>query len=180
MPPPSKIDLLPEEVRRELDERIVAAGFGGYVALSEWLAERGYEIGKSTLGMHGKKMERRLSAVRASTQAAALFEEAARDDTDARSAAIFAQVQSGLFDALVDFAEAEDETDPVKRAAIYARIGKDFAAAASGSRAGKKFAREVREQIAAALAAMKKEGFDAGTLEEAERRISIYLPANNR
>lgn len=172
MPPPSKIDLLPEGVRRELEERIISNGFSGYVALSQWLAERGYAIGKSALGVHGQKLERRLQAVRVSTQAAALFEEAARDDTDARSAAIFAQVQSGLFQALVDFAEAEEEADPAERAATYARIGKDFAAAASGSRAGKRFAAQVRREAAEDAAGAARElGITEETVQAIRNRI---------
>ena len=144
MPPPSKIDLLPEEVRRELEEKIISNGFGGYVALSEWLAERGFEIGKSTLGVHGKKLERHIAAVKASTQAALALEEAARDDSDARSNAIYAQFQSGIFDALMALDEAEDEADPVKKLALLTKAGKDFAAIGRGNLARQRWAAEVR------------------------------------
>lgn len=54
MPPPSKIDLLPPEVRAELDRRLIAHAFGNSVGLSEWLAEKGYEIGKSAVGLCGQ------------------------------------------------------------------------------------------------------------------------------
>lgn len=175
MPPPSKIDLLPEGVRAELDSLIVANGFAGYVKLSDWLAERGYAIGKSTIHQHGAKLERQLNAVRVSTQAAALMEDAARDDTDARSAAIFAQVQSGIFDALVDFADAEEEVDPVKRAAILAKIGKDFAAAASGSRSGKKFAEAARAKLDAARADVRRLAADAGVPDDVQAAIDERL-----
>lgn len=47
MPPPSKIDLLDEATRRELEEKIISNGFGGYVALAEWLAEKGYAASAS-------------------------------------------------------------------------------------------------------------------------------------
>lgn len=180
MPPPSKIDQLPEETRRELDERIVANGFGGYVSLSEWLAERGFVISKSTVGAYGKDLARHIARVRASTQAAIALEESTRDDTDARSNAIYAQLQSGIFDALTAIDDAEEEPDPTKKLVLYTKAGKDFAAIGRGNLARQRWAAEVRARLAAALEAMKKEGFDAGTLDEAEKRISIYLPANNR
>lgn len=175
MPPPSKIDLLPDDVRSELDERIVANGFGGYVALADWLAERGYEIGKSTLGLHGKRLERHIANIRASTQAAVALEEAARDDTDARSNAIYAQFQSGIFDALTALADAEQEVDPVKKLALFTSAGKDFAAIGRGNIARQRWASEVRARLDAAVADVRKLAEGAGVSEETvqamERRL---------
>lgn len=175
MPPPSKIDLLPEDVRRELDERIVAAGFGGYVALSEWLAERGYEIGKSTLGVHGQKLERHIAAVKASTQAALALEEAARDDADARSNAIYAQFQSGIFDALMALDEAEDEADPVKKLALLTKAGKDFAAIGRGNLARQRWAAEVRAKLDAAREDVRRIAADAGVPDDVQAAIDARL-----
>lgn len=179
MPPPSKVDQLPEEVRRELDERIVANGFGGYVALAEWLTERGFEIGKSTLGLHGKRLERSIANVRASTQAALALEEAARDDTDARSNAIYAQFQSGIFDALSALSEAEEEVDPVKKLALYTSAGKDFAAIGRGNIARQRWATEVRAKLDAAAADVRKLAEGAGvseaTVQAMERRLQGVL-----
>lgn len=175
MPPPSKIDRLPEGIRRELDERIVAAGFGDYVALSEWLAERGYEIGKSTLGVHGQKLERHIAAVKASTQAALALEEAARDDADARSNAIYAQFQSGIFDALMALDEAEDEADPVKKLALLTKAGKDFAAIGRGNLARQRWAAEVRAKIDAAREDVRRMVADAGVPDDVQKAIDARL-----
>ena len=84
MPPPSKIDQLPEDVRSELDALIIDNGFGGYVGLSEWLAAKGFEISKTTVGAYGQKLERRLAAVRASTEAARLIAAAAQPGASRR------------------------------------------------------------------------------------------------
>lgn len=51
------VDALPPEVRRTLDERLVASGFSGYVALAAWLAEQGFSIGKSSLQRHGQALQ---------------------------------------------------------------------------------------------------------------------------
>lgn len=175
MPPPSKIDLLPDEVRRELEEKIISNGFGGYIALSEWLAERGFAIGKSVLGVHGKKLERHIAAVKASTQAALALEEAARDDSDARSNAIYAQFQSGIFDALMALDEAEDEADPVKKLALLTKAGKDFAAIGRGNLARQRWAAEVRAKLDAAREDVRRIAADAGVPDDVQAAIDARL-----
>jgi Bacteriophage Mu, Gp27 len=61
MPPPRKVDLMPEELRKWLQEELKARGFGDYVALSEALnfrlEEEGLElrIGKSALHAYGSE-----------------------------------------------------------------------------------------------------------------------------
>ncbi len=57
MPPRSKVYTLPAEVRATLDGRLIDSGFGGYRGLSEWLAEQGYQIGKSALAEYGADLE---------------------------------------------------------------------------------------------------------------------------
>lgn len=175
MPPPSKIDQLPEQVRRELEDKIVSNGFGGYVALSEWLAERGYEIGKSTLGVHGKKLERHIAAVRASTQAAIALEEAAGDEIDARSNAIYAQFQTGIFDALMAMAQAEEEPDPTRKLALLTKTGRDFAAIGRGNIARQRWASEVRAQLEAARADIQRIAADAGVSDATLAAIDARL-----
>ena len=146
MPPPSKIDLLDEDTRRELELKIVDNGFGGYVALSEWLAERGYSIGKSAVGAYGQKLERRLAAIRTSTEAAKLIVAAAPDEADERSNANISILQSGLFEALVDMQEAADEINPAKRVEILGKAAKNIATLTRASVARNKWAKELRER----------------------------------
>ncbi|PCH70270.1 MAG: hypothetical protein COC12_08425 [Rhodobacteraceae bacterium] len=61
MPPPRKVDLMPEELRKWLQEELKARGFGDYIALSEALnfrlEEEGLElrIGKSALHAYGQE-----------------------------------------------------------------------------------------------------------------------------
>jgi hypothetical protein len=184
MPPPSKIDQLPPEVRSELDRRLIANGFGGFVALSDWLSEQGFEISKSAVGLRGQRLKRRLAAVTASTEAMKMVAEAAPDDSDERSNAIISLLQTDLFEALVEFQEAASADDesikPADRIALYSKAAKNIATLTRASVARNKWAAEVRKNIAAMLQALKKEGFDTGTLDEAEKRISIYLPSNGR
>ena len=117
MPAPSKIDLLPAATRAELNRQLVKRAFSDYEALAVWLAGQGFQIGKSTVGRYGQKLERKLEAIRASTEAARSIAEAAPDDADLRSAAVMSLVQTEIFDVLVNLQEASDEdVDQVTRA----------------------------------------------------------------
>lgn len=175
MPAPSKIDLLPEDVRRDLDARIVASGFGGYVALADWLSERGYAIGKSALGVHGQRLERRLAAIKASTEAAKMITAAAPDEADDRSNAIISLVQTQIFDCLLALQDAEEETDPGERVVILGKAAKNIATLTRASVARNKWAAEVRKKLDAAAAEVRKLAAGAGVSEETLAAIDARL-----
>ena len=85
MPPPSKIDQLPPEVRAALDQFLIAAGFGNIVQAAEWLTELGHPIGKSSVGAYNQKLKQRIAAIKASTEAAKLIVAAAPDEAADRT-----------------------------------------------------------------------------------------------
>ena len=149
MPPPSKIDMLPEEVRRELDTKILANGFGGYVALSAWLSDKGFAIGKTNVGNYGQKLERRMAAIKASTEAARMIAAAAPDDADERSNAIISLVQTEIFDSLLSLQDAADESDPAERIDLLGKAAKNIATLTRASITRNKWADEVRVRDAA-------------------------------
>lgn len=175
MPAPSKFDLMDDAVRAELDRRIVAQGFGGYVALSEWLAEQGYEIGKSAVGMRGQNLKRKLAAIRASTEAARMITESAPDEADERSNAIISLVQTEMFEALMQMQEAEGEDDQGARIEILGKAAKHIATLTRASVARNKWAAEVRAKIDSALADVKAIANSAGVSEETMAAIDARL-----
>lgn len=175
MPPPSKIDQLDEATRRELEARILANGFGGYVALSEWLSERGYSIGKSAVGDYGQKLERRLATIKASTEAAKLISAAAPDDSDERSNAIISLVQTNIFNSLLQLEEATEETDPAERVEILGKAAKNIATLTRASVARHKWATEVRSKLDAAREEVKKLATGAGVSEATLAAIDARL-----
>ena len=67
MPPPRKIDLIPQEIRLRLQDLLKERGFSDYVAVTEdlnfWLEEAGLEmrVGKSAVHSFGQEYEHRLS-----------------------------------------------------------------------------------------------------------------------
>jgi len=150
MPPPRKVDQLPEALRRNLDEKLIASGFGDYVALSEWLAEWGFEISKSALGQHGLALKKKLAAIRASTDAARLIAEAAPDEEDRRSEAVMSMIQSDMFAMLVALQEAE-EADPQERIKLLGNAARAIADLSRASIAQKRHAATIQARLDALL-----------------------------
>jgi len=176
MPPPRKIDLLPEDVRQELDGLIIGNGFGGYTGLSQWLAAKGFEISKTAVGAYGQKLERRLAAVKASTDAARMIAAAAPDDADDRSNAIISLVQTEMFDALLCLQEATDEDlEPGERVAIISNAAKHVATLSRASVNRHKWAVEIRAKMEAAAADVRKLAAGAGVSEETLAAIDARL-----
>ena len=83
---------------------------------------------RSALHRYGAKLDRRLSAIRASTEAARLIQAHAGDDKDARSEALTAMVQTELFDAILLLQEADDpDADPAERVTLLSKAAKNIA-----------------------------------------------------
>lgn len=65
----STIDILPPAVRTEIDQRLIAGGFCGYIELAKELNQRGYlKVSKSGLHRYGQQLERRIEIGRARKQ----------------------------------------------------------------------------------------------------------------
>lgn len=172
----SSITALPEEVREALNRELSARNFSGYEALEEWLSEQGFEISKSAIHRYGQKIERRMAAIKASTEAAKFITEAAGDDQDARSEAVIALVQTEMFDSIIAIQEADDEDlTPAERLGMMSSAAKNIATLARASIAQKQFkttvqarATEAAEKVAKLA---KKGGMSAATVEEIKRSI---------
>lgn len=172
----SSVDGLPEEVRRWLQRALAESNFGGYKALEDVLREQGYLISKSAIHRYGQKIERRMAAIKASTEAARLLTEGAADDQDARSEAVIALVQTEMFESILSLQEAEDESvDPAARIGLLSKAAKNIATLARASVNQKKFRLEVQARAEAAAANVekiaKKGGLSAESVEQLRREI---------
>lgn len=167
MPPRDKISQLPADLRASIDQMLIARGFSGYEELEQLILDaHGIAIGKSSLNRYGQKLERRLSAIRASTEAARAIAEAAPDDADHRSAAVISLVQSSLFDALISLDEAET-AEPAERVKLLSSAARAIADASRASQGQKKWAAEQQAKLDAldAQAGNGKKRLDADTLK---------------
>lgn len=69
MPRISSIARLPQRVRADLDRRLIANGFGGYLAIEDELRAQGYtKISRSALGRYGKELKHRIQLGRVHAQ----------------------------------------------------------------------------------------------------------------
>jgi len=116
----SSVELLPDEVRQELETRLIQGGFSGYVELTEWLNEQGFEIGKSSVHRYGKKFEDKLRALKVATDQAKAIAEASEDDAGAMNDALIRLVQTTFFNALVNL--KLDEKNMAKIGTAVARL----------------------------------------------------------
>lgn len=172
----AKIATLPDDVRAQLDAQLVKRGFAGYAELEKWLAGLGISIGKSSIHRYGANLERKLSAIKASTEAAKLIAAEAPDDADQRSGAVISMIQTEVFDLLVGLQELEDkDTDPLKRGKLLAQLAKNVATLSRASVHQKKHEIEIRGKAEAAADRVarlaKKGGLSGATVETIKREI---------
>jgi len=168
MPERSKIELLPDAVLNELNGELVKNRFSGYVALAQWLKDKGYAIGKSSLHRYGQKFEDKLATLKLSTDQARAVVTASPDDEGAMNEALMRLIQEKLFGILMDM------NVDVKRINISS-LAKSVAELARASVTQKKYAETVKEKAKAAVASVeriaKKGGLSKGAVAEIRREI---------
>ena len=179
----SSVDRLPEDIKAYIQGQLADGG----MTLDELIADlqaRGpaHDLpSRSAVGRYGQKLERRLAAIRASTEAAKIIRAQAGDEMDARSEALTAMIQSELFESIIALQEAGDEEmDPGERVGLLASAAKNIATLTRSSVTLKKFQSEAEdrarrallEEQKAALAAMPIKG---GVTEETKQAIREAL-----
>ena len=177
----SKIAQLPPELKEWLDDALVRSNFSRYEQLVAELKARGAELGitadasKSGLHRYGSNLEKKLGAIKASTEAAALIAKSAPDDADQRSGAVISLIQTELFNVLVALQEADAADDPTKRAKLLSAVAKNVATLSRASVHQKRHDIEIRGKTEAAAdrAARigKKGGLSKNAVDEIRREI---------
>ena len=153
----SSIDRLAPEIKTYIQAMLAS----GSVTLDELIADlqarypaaatAGDLPSRSAVHRYGTKLERRLSAIRASTEAAKMIKAHAGDDKDARSEALVAMVQTELFEAILALQEADEvdengeRADPGDRVALLSKAAKNIATLTRSSINLKEFQAKVEE-----------------------------------
>lgn len=137
MPARSAIEQLPEEIKKELEQRLIRGGFAGYQALAEWLQSKGFEISKSAVHRYGKGFEERLKALKVATDQAKAIASASEDDAGLMNDALIRLVQTKTFELLVEL-EMDDKSLP--------KIGRMVAELARAAVGQKKWMQEVSKK----------------------------------
>lgn len=187
----STISRLPPEIKSYI-EAMLATGGQTLDELISDLRERfpaeahaGDLPSRSAIGRYGQKLERRLSAIRASTEAAKLIQAQAGDDKDARSEALTALIQTELFEAILALQEADDsdadnKIDPGERVGMLSTAAKNIATLTRSSVNLKQFQAKVEEEARKKQLAEQEERLEDmrgadGMSEQMEARIRRIL-----
>lgn len=127
MPPRSATEQLPDAILDELNQRLVASGFAGYVALSDWLAEQGYQISKSAIHRHGSalqaSMEKSINRARERMEIA----KALGGMTDKEKAALLEASEMVAIDQMMDVLESLSGWEVSDKAAIIPKLARAIA-----------------------------------------------------
>lgn len=173
----SSIIRLPEAIKSYIEGKLAE----GQLTLDELIsdlrarfpeqAEEGELPSRAAVHRYGQKLERRLSAIRASTEAAKIIRAQAGDELDARSEALTAMIQSELFESIISLQEAGDEEmDPAERVGLLATAAKNIATLTRSSVTLKKYQNEAEERARKALLAEQAAELDktvqAGGMDE--------------
>lgn len=162
----AKTDHLPAAVKARLERLLIDRDHGGYEALSDWLKGQGFDISKSAIHRTDVRLQRVMSNIKASAEAARMIVQASPDDADEHSAAVIRMVQSKLFDALVGLQDADDE-DPAAKIKLLSGAARAIADASRASIGQKRWSDEVKAKLDAVEAVANKAGktLDAATLQ---------------
>ena len=98
---PFKAELLPETIRQQLNEKLVANAFSGYQALADWLQALGYEISASAVNRYGQKFRDRIEAIQLVTAQSKTIIETCPDDANSVAEAVNRLAQQQAFDLLL-------------------------------------------------------------------------------
>lgn len=152
MPQRSSILQLPEDIQAELNKRLVKNGFADYQGLADWLAEKGFQISKSSIHRHGQQFEERLAAIKTATEQAKAITAAVGDEEGAMNEALIRLVQERAFEVLVNL----QTDDPEKFAKVFPKMGMMVARLGRASVQQKKWRGEVKEKAKSAASEVGK------------------------
>jgi hypothetical protein len=103
MPPRSKvITVLPPNIRKEVERRMLAKRFSDYEGLAQWVREQGYDISDDSLWRYGKSLKQEFTAIRLSLLQARVLANAAPDYKGRMMQAVVQVVQQKLLSALAE------------------------------------------------------------------------------
>ncbi|RXE49202.1 DUF3486 family protein [Chromohalobacter israelensis] len=178
MPPRNQVYSLPPEVRDELNERLVSTGFQGYSALADWLAERGYNVSRSSVHRYGQDLQdefdEAMGDVRKTTELAKAMAADQEDESGHLIDATARMVQDQLLRITIAMRKAEQ--DPAKAAKQIGSVTKALADIGRVSLSQKKWAAEVRAEVAKeaaekAEASMATQGMSRAAIDSIKRDI---------
>jgi Protein of unknown function (DUF3486) len=123
MPPRSKVAMLPQEVRDELERRIAERAFSGYEELAGWLQEQGYQIAEDSVQRYGARLRQKIESLEQSAQQAKAIAGAAPESRATIVDATIDLLNERVFSALIE-AEQIEQGDLVRLSRTVADLSR--------------------------------------------------------
>lgn len=176
------VSKLPTELRSELEQRLIANGFSDYRELSDWLAEQGYGICKSSLQKYGKSFEDRLSTLKLSHDFALAYKQALPDEAGARSELLTDLAQDTLFNLMLQLQNkanllddnAEDD-ELTSLSTILSKVTRAIGDINRSSVTVKRYAAEIRVKQEAKFNELQSDGVKRGIDAEFMQRLKTEV-----
>lgn len=168
MPARSKITQLPDEIRAELERRLITGGFSDYSALEQWLRDQGYEISRSAIHRFGQDFEAKCEAIRIATEQAKTIVSVVGDDEGSMNEALIRLIQQLSFDVLVKNQDADIAALLPKMGVMVAKLSKASVDQKKWMAEVRSKARDTAEEV---VREVKKSGLSEETAEEIRKKI---------
>jgi hypothetical protein len=172
------ISRLPLEIRSQLEQKLIANGFSDYRQLSDWLAEQGYSICKSSLHKYGKSFEDRLATLKLSHDFALAYQQALPDETGARSEMLTDLAQDTLFNLMLQLQNRSNQLDDYAEddeltslSTLLSKVTRAIGDINRSSVTVKRYAAEIRSKQEARFAQLESEGAKSGISVEFMQRL---------
>ena len=161
--------MLPEEIKAELDRRLISGGFANYTALAEWLREQGVEISRTAVHNYGQAFEEKCEAIKIATEQAKAIVGVVGDDEGNMNEALIRLIQQLSFDILVKSQDGDLGDILPKMGVMVAKLSK-------ASVDQKKWQRDMKEKAVQAVKnietkASGKKSLDAETMKIIKEEI---------
>jgi len=175
MPRRSKIDLLPEAIRKEFEKRLIAGSFSDYEGVALWLQAQGYDISRSAAHRWGQGFQRTQASVKAATDMATALTENIGDDAGTILDASQRIYMGKILQVLLDMEDLDPENID------FLKLGRAIADITKTAIPLKKHMDEVAlrkkaEQAAANIATRAQGSLPAGTLKMVLEEVYNIVP----
>lgn len=115
--------MLPPNIRKEVERRMLAKRFSDYEGLAEWVRQQGYDISDDSLWRYGKSLKQEFTAARFSLLQAQMLAERAPDRKGRLMQALIQVVQQKLLSALTE-ADELDHADVIRLVHAVAELSR--------------------------------------------------------
>lgn len=164
----SAVELLPDDIKRELNGLLVSKGFSDYSGLADFLEQKGWQISRSALHRYGQRFEERLGALRLATEQADAMTKAAPDESGVVSDAVIRMCQERMLTLVMNLPD-EEVVDNMPR---ISRAVADLSRAGVGQ---KRWMAEVKARAQSVAEDVAKDAKKAGLSDETVSTIRARI-----